>query len=364
MSLKRCSLPSLLLFSKMAITNDAQNINNSTKSIGDPHANEVTSEKETPTNNQDEIGPKQQRIGAKPAEKPFQICFGKTRDAFSTDGNKRFRALVSSYALEYNQSTERNFRSMVVNKLMEHILQLGGTFLRRVDGNWESVRCLKLIKSKIGHSLRDAAAAMISREIKKQNGTFRKRSNHPIGIQPPKRISPASGALLRNLSSNTTRGSIHRCPKIKQGSPPNAPAHSSPVAYPRPGEGTKTPNVRVAGTDNMFPQKIMDSSTKEDYKVDRFKETQAVRSMRAFTRNGLTPSYLESRTVVGENGSHRIQVMVSSETQNINNVSEGPDSMPMYFPGTKVKLSTLVPVDTPFPEPVVIFCGDEGGSEK
>ena len=86
------------------------------------------------------------------------IC-GRDKSAFNHVGNRRFRVTISIFLKRYLNTPSRLDRSILIYEILDTVHQSGGRFLKQSkSGVWVELT-QKEQRNKIGHALRDAAAA-------------------------------------------------------------------------------------------------------------------------------------------------------------------------------------------------------------
>ena len=86
------------------------------------------------------------------------IC-GRNKSAFNHIGNRRFRVTISIFLNRYMDNTCRLDRSALVYEIIDTVHESGSRFLKQsADGEWVELS-QKERRNKVGHALRDAAAA-------------------------------------------------------------------------------------------------------------------------------------------------------------------------------------------------------------
>ena len=86
------------------------------------------------------------------------IC-GRNKSAFNHIGNRRFRVTVSIFLKRYMENTCRLDRSCLIYEIIDTVQESGSRFLRQsANGEWVELS-EKEQRNKVGHALRDAAAA-------------------------------------------------------------------------------------------------------------------------------------------------------------------------------------------------------------
>ena len=91
----------------------------------------------------------------------YDILVGRHKLAFNHVGNRRFRAVISSFLPKYFESTSRTARARLVQDIINSIELAGGRFVKQADpkvDNGELIEItLKEKRNKVGHAIRDAA---------------------------------------------------------------------------------------------------------------------------------------------------------------------------------------------------------------
>ena len=86
------------------------------------------------------------------------IC-GRNRSAFNHIGNRRFRVTISIFLRRYLDTPSRLDRSLLSHEIVETVLGSGSRFLKQTSsGEWVELSATER-RNKVGHALRDAAAA-------------------------------------------------------------------------------------------------------------------------------------------------------------------------------------------------------------
>ena len=88
----------------------------------------------------------------------FDIMCGRHKKALHHEGNRKFRALISTFLPRYFQYSGRVDRAILALDIMEAVEKSGGYFLKqnRESGEWIELN-EKEKRNKVGHALRDAA---------------------------------------------------------------------------------------------------------------------------------------------------------------------------------------------------------------
>ena len=88
----------------------------------------------------------------------FDIMCGRHKKALHHEGNRKFRALISTFLPRYFQYSGRVDRAILALDIMEAVGKSGGYFLKqnRDSGEWVELN-EKEKRNKVGHALRDAA---------------------------------------------------------------------------------------------------------------------------------------------------------------------------------------------------------------
>lgn len=90
----------------------------------------------------------------------YDILCGRHKSAFNHVGNRRFRVTVSIFLSRYLRTPSRLDRSLIMMEIIDTIKEAGGHFLKSIKGGQWIEICNKEIRNKVGHALRDAAAAV------------------------------------------------------------------------------------------------------------------------------------------------------------------------------------------------------------
>ena len=153
----------------------------------------------------------------------YDILVGRHKLAFNHVGNRRFRAVISSFLPKYFESTSRTARARLVQDIINSIELAGGRFVKQADpkvDNGELIEItLKEKRNKVGHAIRDAAKSSGSssscsssitkvsktsnKGLKKQNISSKKLSMQTLSLPtviPSSIIFPAE--LLQDKNIN------------------------------------------------------------------------------------------------------------------------------------------------------------------
>jgi hypothetical protein len=108
---------------------------------------------------------------------PYDVVCGRNKLAFNNIGNRRFRVTVSLTLDRYMTATNRNDTSNVIKYVANIVRGNGGRFLK-LSNNGSSWVDLdeKQVHEKVGHALRDAAAAKKESESSRRFQTARNLS--------------------------------------------------------------------------------------------------------------------------------------------------------------------------------------------
>ena len=116
------------------------------------------------------------------------ILVGRHKAAFNHIGNRRFRAIISSFLPQYFERKTRKDRSKLILEIVDTIQLAGVNFLKLTpEGRYEEITENEK-RNKVGHSLRDAAGASRSNKsiAKKAKKTLtKKRSQKPLKVSLP-----------------------------------------------------------------------------------------------------------------------------------------------------------------------------------
>ena len=97
------------------------------------------------------------------------VLVGRHRQAFNHVGNRRFRVVVSMFLPRYFQNTSRRDRSILNLEIVETVQRSGGRFLKENKFGQLVEISEKEKRNKVGHALRDAAAASASNQGPKKS---------------------------------------------------------------------------------------------------------------------------------------------------------------------------------------------------
>jgi hypothetical protein len=89
----------------------------------------------------------------------YNVLVGRHKLAFNHVGNRRFRVVVSMFLPRYLQNPSRKERSLLIMEIVETISRAGGHFLKQNKYQQLVEISEKEKRNKVGHALRDAAAA-------------------------------------------------------------------------------------------------------------------------------------------------------------------------------------------------------------
>lgn len=97
--------------------------------------------------------------------RPYDILCGRNRNSFNNIGNRRFRITISMNVEKYNSIHSRIERSKFIASLAQTLrYEVGFRFLKRTSGGENNSGTAELsddeIRAKVGHALRDMAAAI------------------------------------------------------------------------------------------------------------------------------------------------------------------------------------------------------------
>ena len=127
------------------------------------------------------------------------ILVGRHKIAFNHIGNRRFRAIISSFLPQYFERTSRKARSKLILEIVDTIQLAGGNFLKLTpDGRFEEISENEK-RNKVGHSLRDAAGASKSNKSttkKPKKGAIKKTPQQTIVDSMPKQNDDDICSLL------------------------------------------------------------------------------------------------------------------------------------------------------------------------
>mmetsp|Transcript_19070 Transcript_19070/g.35592 ORF Transcript_19070/g.35592 Transcript_19070/m.35592 type:complete len:191 (-) Transcript_19070:567-1139(-) len=93
--------------------------------------------------------------------RPFDVLCGRDRRSFNHVGNRRFRVIISMNLERYLAATSRRERSEMILSLTRELVQEAGIrFLKQEQGESCFIELNETAaRAKVGHSLRDQAAA-------------------------------------------------------------------------------------------------------------------------------------------------------------------------------------------------------------
>lgn len=102
---------------------------------------------------------------------PYDIKYGRHRDAFNNVGNRRFRITISLNIERYLAASTRREKAEVIGSIIELVEGNGGYFLKwsvqRQD--WIALNS-KQARAKVGHAMRDMITARDS--LAAENGAY------------------------------------------------------------------------------------------------------------------------------------------------------------------------------------------------
>ena len=115
----------------------------------------------------------------------YDIVCGRGKGSYNKPGNKKFRAIVDIYAAEYQQATTKLEKSNVLSKVLDHVKKSGNGGARFIAvnkrGDWYQVSDDQA-REKVGHSIREAVAALAPERIKRKR-LFEKKQNDLLTLQ-------------------------------------------------------------------------------------------------------------------------------------------------------------------------------------
>jgi hypothetical protein len=97
----------------------------------------------------------------------YDVLVGRHKLAFNHVGNRRFRVVVSMFLPRYIQNPSRQERSLLILEIVETISRAGGHFLKQNKYQQLVEISEKEKRNKVGHALRDAAAAESAGQLPK-----------------------------------------------------------------------------------------------------------------------------------------------------------------------------------------------------
>ena len=108
----------------------------------------------------------------------YDILCGRNKLAFNHVGNRRFRVTISLFLNQYFQKPGRTDRSILILRILDTINKAGGHFLKEENVKGSSTSYWvelseKEKRNKIGHALRDAAAAHTTQQEKRKKANQR-----------------------------------------------------------------------------------------------------------------------------------------------------------------------------------------------
>ena len=89
--------------------------------------------------------------------KPVDILCGRDKMSHAHSGNKRFRAMIEKHREEYQNARSRDTKTNITIRLVDHIRQQGGRFLKQDEktGEWSDLGD-SFAREKVSHALRSA----------------------------------------------------------------------------------------------------------------------------------------------------------------------------------------------------------------
>ena len=122
----------------------------------------------------------------------YDVLVGRHKLAFNHVGNRRFRVVVSMFLPRYFENTSRRERSVLNLEIVETIQRAGGRFLKQTKLGQLVEISDKEKRNKVGHALRDAAAAVTaSQNPKKKAKKVMKQETVPKALEKFVTVSPA-----------------------------------------------------------------------------------------------------------------------------------------------------------------------------
>lgn len=114
----------------------------------------------------------------------YDVLVGRHRLAFNHPGNRRFRVIVSMHLARYHQHPDRKQRSRLIAEIVETIEHAGGCFLKETKSDQLEEISEKEKRNKVGHALRDAAAAAkADQDPNRKAKQFMKQERLPLALE-------------------------------------------------------------------------------------------------------------------------------------------------------------------------------------
>ena len=123
----------------------------------------------------------------------YDVLVGRHKLAFNHVGNRRFRVIVSMFLPRYFEHTSRRERSVLNLEIVETIQRAGGRFFKEIKPGQLVEISEKEKRNKVGHALRDAAAAVTANQNpKKKAKKVMKQETVPKALEKFVTISDSS----------------------------------------------------------------------------------------------------------------------------------------------------------------------------
>jgi hypothetical protein len=122
---------------------------------------------------------------------PFDVLCGQSRTCANHSGNKRFQAVLDSYASKYEAAKSKQEKMTLTKEIVACIANSGGRFLKFKENKWIEIANVTA-RDKVSHALRTKVQSwkrqQASKSSPKKKPTFRKR-------RPSRRTSAAAPSL-------------------------------------------------------------------------------------------------------------------------------------------------------------------------
>lgn len=123
------------------------------------------------------------------------IC-GRGKECFDSEGNKRFRVIITKFLKEYTETVGKSDKSKIVTKAMGIIRERSpqGAFVKKEKGQWYEVSP-RYAREKVGAWFRDSLSNHYKSSSKAKHAKkMSKRISYGSAMQPPRTLS--SGPFL------------------------------------------------------------------------------------------------------------------------------------------------------------------------